>query len=195
MEGEAPLSWTGYSSLENEPKVYTLMIDKKKYNLLDFQHRLTKGPFNFKTISVRHPDELNITFYRFTPTDTDWYLDVSNPQAAYGLTHSFATEAYEIPIENLSDLWEIIKGYFPGIEQGLHNARRNRNLRVELAEKYVQNRGGPEELGVEIASFIEGPRPKGWADAKRNLQRINTTLFTNKGGKRKQRRKTRKQRK
>lgn len=189
MQGQAPPSWTGYASLENEPKVYTLMIDGKPYNLLDFVKRLTQGPFNFKSISVRHPDEWYVRIERDGPTETQWYLNKSYPASAYHLTHSFGTDQIDIPNENISDLWEIIKGDFPGIEQAVHNARTNRNLRVRAAEQFVTKRGGPEELGVEIASYIEGPRPRGWATPLNNIRKINTTLFN--GGKRKQKRKHR----
>lgn len=206
-----------YEAMAREPQIHQIYIDGKRTSLLDLYKRLAHGPYDFQDIHVRHPGVWSISLFRQSPESTHWYLDQSPSLAHYGvLTRSYATQQYTIPNDELYDIWTLLTGYFPDIERDLQlrqvAAHRNTQLRSRAAERFILNRGGPENLGIEAASYIEGPRRRGWAEGLRNLERIspnlfnntvnmprhlkkiNTTLFSN-GGKRKQRSKTRRQRK
>lgn len=208
-----------YEALKQEPQIYQIYVDQKRTKLLDFYNRLLKGPYNFEDISIRHPDILNLSFHRSTPGSTTWYMNRSSPVGSYGvLVRSHGTIHLNIPDNELFSLWEIITDYFPDIQRDLQVRQallqQNTELKSQMAEQFITSRGGPGNVGVQVASYIEGPRRKGWAEGRNNIHRIspnllnntsniprhlkkiNTTLFTNKGGKRKQRgTKTRRQRK
>jgi hypothetical protein len=217
-----PRSYTypeAFEALKQEAQIYQIYVDEQRMKLLDFYNRLLKGPYNFQDVNIRHPDSWSVSFHRYAPGSTIWYMDRSSPVGRYGvLVRSYGTIQMNISDNDLFTLWDIIIDYFPDIQRDLQVRQallqQNTELKSQMAEGFIRNRGGPEDLGVQVASYIEGPRRKGWAVGKNNiykintsllnnganvprhLKKINTTLFTNKGGKRKQRgTKTRRQRK
>ena len=209
----------GANLLAKEPDIYQLYIDGKKMGILEFYNRFVKGPFDFKSVQARHKDEMDVEFYREVIGSPNWSMIISLPSARYRSNRSFGAEHVVVPDAEIYALWEILESELPGLHQALVNRQVAEHTRKEIyakaAEAMAEQEGLPENLGVEVASYIEGPRRPGWARGKVNLQKINTTLFTNSevsmprhlkklnttlfsiGGKRKRRgsKKTRKQRK
>lgn len=173
------------AALKEEPQTYQVEIDGKRTTLMNlFKLLVGPPPPNIMNISIRHPKYNSLHFYRFDPNSTTWYFDQISPLAKYGvLVRTHGTQDIETSPESLYDIWATIRYWMPKLDENIQRAHviedKRKKVLISAAETLAKNKNLPEDIGDEIASYFQGPRPHGWKAGPSQLKNIDASLFTN----------------